>query len=116
MPYDESVAARVRSEMFEEPGYSERKMFGGICFMIHGNMCSGVLRDELMLRLGNELAAESLDERHTRPMDFTGKPMKSMIFVEPEGFSDKPGLRYWVDKAVDFARTLPPKQRPTPDT
>ena len=109
MPFDEVVAARVRSEMANLPGYSERNMFGGVCFMINGNMCCGVVRDELMLRLGNDLAGTSLDEAHTRPMDFTGKPMRSMIYVEPEGFSSKAGLRYWVEKAVNCARTLPPK-------
>jgi TfoX/Sxy family transcriptional regulator of competence genes len=85
-------------------------MFGGVCFMINGNMCCGVVRDELMLRLGKELATEALDERHTRPMDFTGKPMKSMIFVETEGFSDEQGLKFWVDKAAAFAASLPPKK------
>ncbi len=110
MLFDEVVAVRVRAEMADLPGYSERKMFGGICFMINENMYCGVIRDELMVRLGNDLAGEALDEPHTRPMDFTGRPMRSMIFVEPEGFSSKPDLEHWVKKAVSFTGTLPPKQ------
>ena len=109
MAYDEQVASRIRAVIVDESGYSERKMFGGVCFMIGGNMCCGVVKDELMLRLGDELASEALDEPHTRPMDFTGKPMKSMIYVEPQGFSDNHDLRAWVQRAVGFARTLPHK-------
>ena len=109
MPYDEAIASRVRSIMIDEAGYSERKMFGGLCFMIGGHMCCGVMKDEMMLRLGDELASTSLDENHTRPMDFTGKTMKSMIYLEPAGFADDRDLQEWVGRAVDFARTLPPK-------
>ncbi len=84
-------------------------MFGGVCFMINGNMCAGVNDKLLMLRLGNALAAEALAEPHTRPMDFTGRPLKSMIYVEPEGYDADEDIEGWVGRAADFAKTLPKK-------
>lgn len=110
MAYDERTATRIRSVMADRPGYSERKMFGGVCFMIHGHMCCGVVGSDLMLRLGNEMSAEALEENHTRPMDFTGKTMSSMIYVEPEGFTTESELRRWIARAVGFVETLPPKK------
>lgn len=109
MAYDERLADRVRDILMNEPGLSERKMFGGIAFMIRGNMSCGVLRDVLLLRLGNEGTASALRLPHTRPMDFTGKPMRSMLYVDPEGTDSDRQLRMWIETAITFARTLPPK-------
>lgn len=109
MAYDEALAERIRGVLKGREGVTERKMFGGIAFMVNGNMCCGVTTGEMMLRLGNEGAAAALDEKHTRAMDFTGRPMKSMIYVEPAGYGTDDDLRGWVDRALVFANSLPAK-------
>ncbi len=109
MAYDERLAKRIRRLLKRRKGFSERKMFGGICFMLHGNMCCGVVKSDLMLRLGPQRAPQALNEPHTRKMDFTKRPMKSMIFVEPAGCDDGEDLKHWVHQATAFASSLPPK-------
>jgi TfoX/Sxy family transcriptional regulator of competence genes len=106
--YDETLAARVRNVLAGDPGMTERKMFGGLAFMLHGHMCCGIVGDELMLRLGADLADDALRGHHVRPMDFTGRPMTGMVYVAPEGLRGR-GLRSWVEKAAGYARSLPPK-------
>ena len=108
MAYDEELADRVRALLADEEGLTERKMFGGLAFMINGNMACGIVREELMLRLGAEGADAALDRPHVRPMDFTGRPMTGMVYVERPGLDDVE-LRRWVTQATDFARSLPPK-------
>lgn len=109
MAFDESVAARVRKVLARRKGIAEQKMFGGLAFLLDGNMCCGVLRNLLVLRLGEDGAAEALLEPHTRLMDFTGKPMKSMVYVDPAGFATDAALRDWVRRAIAFASALPVK-------
>ena len=109
MAYDEGLAHRVREALAERSDLSERKMFGGLCFMLGGNMCCGIVDDRLMLRLGREGAAEALAEPHTSAMDFTGKVIRTMIYVEPAGIASDKALTNWVNKAVAFAEFLPPK-------
>jgi len=84
-------------------------MFGGIAFMVNGHMCCGVNGRDLMLRLGEEGATDALQEPHVRPMDFTGKPLASMVYVGPGGHRNDVDLRGWVERAVRFVRSLPPK-------
>ena len=108
MAYDEQLAERVRGRLLARDGYSERKMFGGICFMINGNMSCGVVNEDLMLRLNPELAADALKDPNVREMDFTGRPMKGMVYVSREGWDAD--LHKWVDLAGDFAASLPAKQ------
>ena len=108
MAYDERLADRVRDVLEGDPGVSERKMFGGIAFMIDGHMACGIAGEELMLRLGPEGAEAALRRPGVRPMDFTGRPMKGMVFVAPQGLRGT-ALRRWVEAAAGFARTLPPK-------
>lgn len=108
MAYDEELADRVRVVLADEAGLTERKMFGGLAFMLNGNMACGIVKDELMLRLGAEGADAALDEPRVRQMDFTGRPMTGMVYVEPTGLDDA-GLRRWVEQAAGFARSLPPK-------
>ena len=108
MAYDERLADRVRDVLEGDPGVSERKMFGGIAFMVDGHMACGIAGDELMLRLGPEGAEAALRRPHVRPMDFTGRPMKGMVFVAPKGLRGA-ALRRWVEAAAAFARTLPPR-------
>jgi len=108
MAYDELLAERVREELQADPGYSERKMFGGLCFMLHGNMCAGVVGEQLMLRLGAPAAEQALAQPHVSPMDFTGRPMKGMVYVDRDGLKGA-ALTRWVDQAASFTRGLPAK-------
>lgn len=109
MAYDEALADRVRDALAPRAEVSERKMFGGIAFMVGGNMAVGVLGEELMVRLDPADAEQALAEADTRPMDFTGKPMKGMLFVEPTGTESDDALAGWVDAGADHAASLPPK-------
>lgn len=84
-------------------------MFGGICFMMDGHMCCGVVKTDLMLRLAPESVTRALQQPHTRRMDFTGKPMKSMLYVDAIGTDSDEALEQWVESALAFVRTLPPK-------
>ncbi len=109
MAYDEKLAVRVRTAVGRRDDVTERKMFGGLAFMLHGNMACGIMKEDLMLRLGPEAAAKSLKQKHARPMDFTGRPMTGMLYVAKDGIRTAKQLRAWLDKAEAFADTLPPK-------
>ncbi|MCA9688131.1 MAG: TfoX/Sxy family protein [Myxococcales bacterium] len=109
MAYDEALADRVRSQLARKRGLSERKMFGGLAFMLQGNMCCGVIKDELMVRVGADGQDDALAQPHARPMDFTGRPMKGMIYVEAAGLRTDAALGAWVARGVAFTRTLPAK-------
>ena len=109
MAYEESVADRVRQVLKGRRGVTERKMFGGIAFMVRGHMCCGVTGKDLMLRLGEEKATTALKQRHVREMDFSGKPLKSMVYVSPAGYRAHADLKRWVGRAVEFVKSLPPK-------
>ena len=108
MPYDEHLADRVRDVLEAHPGLTERKMFGGLAFMLDGHLCCGIVGGELMLRLGVDGADAALERPHVRPMDFTGKPLAGMVFVASAGLRGV-ALRRWVERACSFVRTLPPK-------
>lgn len=109
MAYDEALADRVRAVLAPREGLSEREMFGGIAFMLAGKMAVGIIGDDLMVRLGKEDAERALAEPHVRPMDFTGKPMKTTVYVGPNGTEGDADLASWVDAGADFAASLPPK-------
>lgn len=109
MPYDEGVAQRLREQMTSVPGLSEKKMFGGIAFMVNGNMCVGVVKHELMLRVGPDQYDEVLCLPFSRKMDFTGKPLRGLVYIEQDGFSEDKDMQQWIDRALLFVRTLPEK-------
>ncbi len=109
MAFDEALADRVRDVLAPRADLSERKMFGGIAFMVGGNMAVGVVGDDLMVRLHPADAERALAEPHSRPMDFTGKPMKGMVFVDSAGTAVDEDLASWVEAGADFASSLPPK-------
>jgi TfoX/Sxy family transcriptional regulator of competence genes len=109
MAFDEAVAGRVREALAGAPDVVEKKMFGGIAFMIRGNMCCGVIGDRLMLRVGPVGYDTALSRPHARPMDFTGRPMKGMVYVEPAGFASAGDLKRWIAKAMEFSLSLPAK-------
>jgi TfoX/Sxy family transcriptional regulator of competence genes len=106
--YDERLAARVRALLGNRTDVSERKMFGGLTFMIGGNMCCGVNRNELIVRLDPDREHEALAEPHARPMDFTGRPMRGFITVRRDGLKGVQ-LNRWIERAVARADALPRK-------
>jgi TfoX/Sxy family transcriptional regulator of competence genes len=107
--YDEQLAQRVRQALGSQDGIIEKKMFGGLSFMLHGNMSVGVEKDRLMVRVGPDRYEEALARPHARPMDFTGRPMKGFVYVPLEGLSTDADLKVWVQLGVDFALSLPKK-------
>jgi TfoX/Sxy family transcriptional regulator of competence genes len=109
MAYDEELADRVREMLMARAEVSERKMFGGIGFMIGGNMSVGVIGEELIVRLDPEDAEKALEEDGVREFDFTGRPMKGWIFVEPERTTGAAALAEWVEAGADYAASLPAK-------
>ena len=109
MAYDEELALRVRQSLGDETGIVERKMFGGLCFMAHGNMLGGVMGDEIIVRVGAERYEDALKQPHAREMDFTGRPMRGFVVVASEGIASDERLDEWVRQGVRFATSLPPK-------
>jgi TfoX/Sxy family transcriptional regulator of competence genes len=108
--YDEDLANRVRELLGAENGLSEVSMFGGLAFLLDGNMSVAVSsRGGLLLRLGPQAADAALARPHTRPMEMRGRPMRGWIRVADEGLASRRQLQAWVRRAVDYVRTLPPK-------
>lgn len=109
MAFDEALADRIRTQMKRRKGMGEKKMFGGLCFMVNGNMACGIVKDELMVRIGKDAHANALAQPHAREMDFTGRKMKGMVYVGTAGIDDDDALKSWLDRGIEFARSLPPK-------
>src|SRR3990170_1819093 len=109
MAYDEKLADRIRAVLSAHNGLSEKRMFGGIAFMLRGNMCCGLVKDDLVVRVGPEHYEKLLAEPHARPMEFTGRPMRGFVYVGPDGYRSEQALAKWVERGVDFAVSLPPK-------
>lgn len=111
MAYDEDFAHRIREHLINEPGVTEKAMFGGLAFLLHGNMAVGVSNSgELMVRVGPDASDDALAHPHTRLFDMTGRPMKGWILVAPEGLKSRQQLGAWIKRGVQFARTLPAKR------
>lgn len=109
MSYDEGLAERLRDLLTEHPGTGEKKMFGGLAFMYRGHMLVGILGDSLMARVGPAEYADALKRPHVREMDFTGKPMKGYVYVDPAGIESDSDLGKWVELCLRFNATLPQK-------
>jgi TfoX/Sxy family transcriptional regulator of competence genes len=109
MSYDERIADRIRQVLSAESGVVEKRMFGGLTFMVNGNMCCGVVDRDLMVRVGPDQYSESLTQPHTRKMDFTSKPLKGFVFVATDGFRKDEDLGAWITRALNFVKTLPAK-------
>jgi hypothetical protein len=109
MPYNERMAERVRQALQARRGFAEKKMFGGVGFLLRGNMCVGVWREFLILRLGREQAEEALREPFVKPFDITGRAMSGWVMVERRGAQDDAALADWVGHALSFVQTLPAK-------
>jgi TfoX/Sxy family transcriptional regulator of competence genes len=109
MVYDEDLAQRVRSLIEKKPGFSEKKMFGGIGFLLHGNMACGVIRQDLIVRVGADRYLDALVQPYVELFDMTGRAMTGWVIVKKQGYQDDQDLQDWVSKGVEYARTLPSK-------
>jgi len=109
MAYDEDLAHRVRAGLAEQDGITEKAMFGGLAFLLRGNMAVGISGHELMVRVGPDATDDALARPHTRVFDMTGRPMKGWILVAPDGVKTSRQLGAWVRRGVQFAGSLPPK-------
>ena len=107
MAYDEKTAARLRELFIVRTDVVEKKMFGGLCFMVSGSMCCGLTEDGLMLRVGRDRYEEALAQPFARPMDFTGRPIAGMVYVDPKGYRTDAALKRWVQRGIEFVMTLP---------
>jgi hypothetical protein len=109
MAYDKGLAERVRERLEEEPGFDEKKMFGGLCFLLFGNMVGGIIKEDLIVRVGADKYEEMLKMPHTKKFDITGKPLKGWVMVLSTALDYDEALNDWMQRAVSFVRTLPPK-------
>lgn len=109
MAYDEGLAQRIREQLQDQNNVEEKKMFGGLCFMVAGHMCCGIVNDKMMARVGPGNYEKLLSKKHAGEMDFTGKPMEGMIYVDPKGLESDKHLRAWIEYCLDFVSTLPAK-------
>jgi len=109
--FDEALADRIRAVLSARGGVTERKMFGGIAFMLDGKMAVGIVGEDLMVRLDPADAKRALAEPHVRPMDFTGRPPKNMVYVDPQGTAGDADLANWVEAGAAHAASLPPKPK-----
>ena len=112
MAYDEGLAERIRGVLEERHDVAEKKMFGGIAFMVRGHMCVGIVKHELMVRVGPEAYDELVRQKHARRMDFTGRPMKGFLFVSAEGLERDADLERWVGHGLSHVTSLPAKDEP----
>lgn len=110
MAYDEGLAERLREYFQDHPNVEVKKMFGGLCFMVSRHMCCGIVDDTLMARVGPEKYEECLKRPYAREMDFTGRALKGMVYVSPEGIESDDELTEWVGICELFVDSLPPKK------
>lgn len=111
MRCDEQLVERIRATLVRQPNTDERRMFGGVCFTLNGNMVCGVVGTDLMVRVGPDRYQDALQQPHVREMDFTGRAMKGYVFVGAQGIKDELALRNWIDLGVAHVGGLPEKTR-----
>ena len=111
MAYDPTLAKQVTALMSGLSGFQEKKMFGGICYLVNGNMACGVLKGDLIVRVGAQNRTECLQRPHTRPFDITGRPMKGWVMVSADGCRSDADLAAWIERGVAMARSLPAKKK-----
>lgn len=102
MAYNEKLANRIRELLLNKRSVEEKKMMGGLTFMVNNKMCVGILKDDLMARIDPEVYESALERRGCREMDFTGRPMKGFVFIDPEGTKSKKDLEFWIKLALDY--------------
>lgn len=106
MAYDETLADRIRRAVGPRPDVTEKRMFGGLAFLLGGRMFCGIVKDDLMVRVGPERYKAALAEAHVRPMHFTGRPMNGYVFVGPGGSRTEKAIKKWVERGAAFVATL----------
>lgn len=111
MAYDELLAVRIRAALSDQSNLKEEKLFGGVCFMVNGNMACGVSKNDLIVRVGPEKHAAALARPHAHPFDMTGRPMAGWVSVASAGVAAEGDLQEWLRLGVDFASSLPPKKK-----
>lgn len=109
MAFSESLAARVRHALARTRGIVEKRMFGGLVFLLDGNLLVGVWHDSLIARLGREAADAALQQPHVGVFDVTGRPMRNWVLIDPDGLDGDCQFNDWLDRAMAFVQTLPPK-------
>lgn len=109
MGYDEKLAARITTALRGAGALTEKKMFGGLCYLVDGNMVCGLLEGKLIVRVGAENRDEALNQPHASVMDFSGRSMKGFVYVAEEGLKTSAGLERWLDRGLAYAKSLPPK-------
>jgi TfoX/Sxy family transcriptional regulator of competence genes len=112
--YNEALASRVRTVLAEQPDVEEKGMFGGLSFMVGGQSCCAVLKDDLVIRVGSDHYDEVLAEPHVRPFDFTGRPSRGMVYVASTGLASEQALRAWVQRGLDYVKAHPKAAKPAP--
>jgi len=110
MAFDETLYRRIQGVLGDRTDVVDRKMFGGVCFPVGGNMATGIIGGDLIVRVGPDRFAEAMARPHTRVFDFTGRPMAGWVVVSPEGTGTDEALAEWVGMGVAFASTLPAKR------
>lgn len=113
MAFDESLAVRIRAALAGQKNVTEKKMFGGVCFLFNGNMLVGVWKEFLIARLGPDQGDEALTKPYVRRMDITGKPMKGWIMFEPAGVEEVSSVKEWIQRAMKFVGELEKKSEVT---
>ena len=111
MAYDEKLADRIREILVDQLEIEEKQMMGGVAFMVNNKMCVGVIKDEMMARIGPDVFDEALEKHGCRPMDFTKKPMKGWVFISPEGIERVQELEYWIALALDYNHKVEPYKK-----
>ncbi len=109
MPYDEGLGERIRDVLSDRSDISEKRMFGGLAFLVRGHMCVGIVKGDLMVRVGPEAYEHVVREPHAREMNFTGRPLKGFVYVASQGFEADADLQRWVARGVSYASSLPAK-------
>ena len=110
MAIDEGLAARARTALSSSGKVEEKRMFGGLTFMVHGHMACGVVGDQLMVRVGPERYEKMLRLPHAHEMKFTGRAMRGLVMIDPEGVANARSVATWVKRGVEFVRSLPAKK------
>jgi TfoX/Sxy family transcriptional regulator of competence genes len=111
LAFDESLATRIRDALARKRGVEEKKMFGGVGFLLNGNMLVGVWKDSLIVRLGPDNYEDALLEPHAKEFNITGRAMKGWVLVEPEGVEGDGQLKTWIERATKFVKALPGKEK-----
>lgn len=111
MAYDEGLAERIDDLLRDHLHINSKKMFGGLCYLLNGNMCFGIVNEKLMIRIGVDNHEKYSKFEYVEAMDFTGKKMRGMLYVLPDGIDSDKDLEFWVNTCINFAKTLPPKEK-----